>query len=529
MQASQTGTTQGTPQGSPHRTRRLRPAAIVSAIAAAITPNAWAGNTIDLGNDTSLNYSFTATYGAAVRTGAPSGALLSPSNVNGDDGDRNFKRGDMIANRATLLGEANLQRGEFGVFVRGSAFYDRAYRTSNSNDAPATVNHSGAFNAFTDSARYYHGQRAQLLDAYAYGTFGIDSTRLNVKVGNQVVAWGESLFFPNIAGAQGPADATKSFVPGAEVKDILLPVPQLALQWQVNPDLSLLGYYQFTYKPNQLSAPGSYFSTSDIVGPGAQYIIGPGGFQIPRGPDINPSNSGQWGLGTRFRVFGDTELGLYQLHYHDKNPSVVTSLFPTLQYQQKFFGDINLTGASFSTQMLGANIAGEVSYKDGVPVLVNVAGSPTATRGKVLQGQLSAIYAIGPSFLANSQSLLGEIAYQHVVGVTPVNGFSTLTNTTNSAALQLGWSLTYNNVFDGWDMTVPLTYAQALSGKSAVAGAFGSLTGFGDRRASVGVTFKYLNNLELNLTYAMFMGGANTLNRPLADRDYVAFNAKYSF
>lgn len=179
--------------------------------------------------------------------------------------------------------------------------------------------------------------------------------------------------------------------------------------------------------------------------------------------------------------------------------------------------------------MLGANIAGEVSYKDGVPVLVNVAGSPTATRGKVLQGQLSAIYAIGPSFLANSQSLLGEIAYQHVVGVTPVNGFSTLTNTTNSAALQLGWSLTYNNVFDGWDMTVPLTYAQALSGKSAVAGAFGSLTGFGDRRASVGVTFKYLNNLELNLTYAMFMGGANTLNRPLADRDYVAFNAKYSF
>lgn len=199
---------------SPHRTRRLRPAAIVSAIAAAITPSAWAGNTIDLGNDTSLNYSFTATYGAAVRTGGQSGALLSPSNINGDDGDRNFKRGDMIANRATVLGEANLQRGDFGAFFRGSVFYDQAYRTSNSNNAPATVNHTGPFNEFTDSARYYNGQRAQLLDAYAYGAFNIDTTRLNVKLGNQVVAWGESLFFPNIAGAQGPADATKSFVPG---------------------------------------------------------------------------------------------------------------------------------------------------------------------------------------------------------------------------------------------------------------------------------------------------------------------------
>ena len=40
---------------------------------------------------------------------------------------------------------------------------------------------------------------------------------------------------------------------------------------------------------------------------------------------------------------------------------------------------------------------------------------------------------------------------------------------------------------------------------------------------------KYLNNLELNLTYAKFMGGADLNDRPLADRSYVAFNAKYSF
>ncbi|MGT2452048.1 DUF1302 domain-containing protein [Cupriavidus basilensis] len=502
---------------------------IASAVVAACAPSAWAGNTVDLGNDTSLNYSVTANYGVAVRTGAQSNSILSPANINGDDGDRNFKRGDLIANRVSLLGEANLQRGDFGVFLRGSAFYDRAYRSSNSNDAPDTVNHSGTFNEFTDSARWRLGQRAQLLDAYAYGTFDIDNTRLNVKLGNQVIAWGESLFFPNIAGAQGPVDATKAYVPGAEVKDILLPVPQIALQWQATPSFSLLGYYQFTYKSNQLIPPVATLvrlTWSGRAPSSYSGLVASPSLVVP----ISIRRTQARGIGTRFRPFGDdTEIGLYQLRYHDKNPNVVTTLFPSLQYQQKYFGGINLTGASFSTQLLRANVAGEISYRDGVPVLVDVEGSPTATRGRVLQAQLSTIYTIGPSFLADSQTVIGEIAYQHVVGVDAVNGFSTLTNTKNSAALQVGWSLTYNNVFDGWDMTIPLTYAHAFSGQSALAGGFGSLFGFGDRQASAGVTFKYLNNLELNLTYAKYMGGANPVNRPLGDRSYVALNAKYTF
>ena len=116
-----------------------------------------------------------------------------------------------------------------------------------------------------------------------------------MKVGDQVVAWGESLFFPNIAGAQGPSDATKSYMAGAEVKDILLPVPQISTQWQITPNFSLLGYYQFSYQQNRLTAPGTYWSYSDVTYPGAQFIIGPGGMIIPRGPDDKPSARNQWG------------------------------------------------------------------------------------------------------------------------------------------------------------------------------------------------------------------------------------------
>ncbi|MFC3106588.1 DUF1302 family protein [Undibacterium arcticum] len=45
----------------------------------------------------------------------------------------------------------------------------------------------------------------------------------------------------------------------------------------------------------------------------------------------------------------------------------------------------------------------------------------------------------------------------------------------------------------------------------------------------MGTTFKYLNNLELSLAYNAYLGGADPKLRPLADRSYVTFNAKYSF
>jgi hypothetical protein len=138
---------------------------------------AYAGNTIDLGNETSLDYSLTGSYAAAMRTKSPSSTILAPANINGDDGDRNFKKGSLINNRFSVLGEANLYRGDLGVFVRGSAFYDQVYRKANGNDSPFTVNHSGDFNQFTNEAQYYHGRRAKLLDAYVYDTFAIGGTK----------------------------------------------------------------------------------------------------------------------------------------------------------------------------------------------------------------------------------------------------------------------------------------------------------------------------------------------------------------
>lgn len=529
--------------------RGKRRTAVAAAIAVLGLP-AWAGEA-KLGDDISIGYSLTATYSLASRTEGQSAALMNgplsastglPSTVNSDDGDRNFRKGSLINNRISLLGEADIRRKNLGFFVRATGFYDGAYHGTNDNDSPSTVNKSGLYNAFSSEARHSMGQRARFLDAYAHGTFDLgEQSRLNVRVGQQVVQWGEALFFPNIAGAQGPVDATKASVPGVEVKDILLPVGQVAASLRVNPTLSLLGYVQYQYKPTELNPPGSYFSYSDVVGPGAEFIRAAPGFNINRGADLLPRNSGQWGLGARVRVTDETELGAYYLRYHDKNPSVVTNfsnipvapfVVPT-GYNIKYFDDIKLTGLSIATKLGDASIGGELSYKQGVPVLVNSAAGPTATRADALQAQVNFLYTMGPSFLSRSTTFLGELGHLQVRNVDPAMVFgkpaNELSATSSATALQLGMTLNYPNVFPGWDLSVPISYAQQLKGKAAVAGAFGGLVGKGDKRLSIGANFKYLDNLELGLSYVAFLGSADLNLRPLADRDYVAFTAKYSF
>lgn len=518
--------------------------------AAMLAAPAWAG-TAKIGEDTSVEYSLTLNYGLQSRAESPANALINgplnaqglPTTANSDDGNRNFRKGSLTSNRISALGEVDVKRGDLGFFVRATGFYDDVYHRSNDNDSPGTVNKTGAHNEFTEEARKFMGGRARFLDAFAYGNFKVgEQSRLSLRLGNQVVQWGESLFFPNIAGAQGPVDANKANLPGIEVKDILLPVGQASAQLQLNPTLTLLGYYQYQYKPTELQPPGSYFSQTDVVGPGAQFIRAAPGFNIPRGDDITARDSGQWGLGARVRVTNDTELGLYHLRYHDKTPSVVTNFMtipvapfvvPT-SYNVKYFEDIKLTGASIATKLGDVSVGGELSYKQDVPVLVNSLAGPVPTRADATQAQVNFLYLMGPSAIATGNTtFVGELGYLHVGKVQPTTVFgtsaSTLTNKAETVALQFQVAPSYPNVFTGWDLSVPVTYAKVLKGRSPVAGAFGSLVGKGDKRLSVGANFKYLSNLELGVSYNAFLGKADPVNRPLADRDYIALNAKYTF
>ncbi|HKY92311.1 MAG TPA: DUF1302 family protein [Nevskiaceae bacterium] len=518
----------------------------------------------DFGSGLSGHYNLTGSYAAAMRTQSPSGDLVDgpvdpatglPTTANFDDGDRNFDRGSLVNNRLGVLGELFTEWRGYGLALRGDAFYDHAYDDSNDHDSPATVNHAGDHDEFTHAAHRYSRGRARLLDAYVWGNWSPGGeSQVDLRVGRQVVAWGEGLYFGNIAFSQGPSDATKVNVPGIDVKSILLPVEQVSMNVGVTHDLTLMAYYHLRYKPSELEPVGAYFSTADLVGPGAEFGHGfanplygviPGArpvITIPREDDDRPRDGGQWGVGLKYQLTMATNVGLYALRYHDTLPAVVlTPGFPELApgittapneapvaYHLAYFDDIDLVGASFSTKVWDLNLAGEVLHRDGANVLVQGAMGPTSTRGEVSQAFLSAITIVPPNFVSQQIDLVGEVGYIHVDDVDGVDGSDTLVNDRNAWAFTSTATFNYRNVFSKWDLAVPVTFAAMVDGTPGMAGAMGSLYGEGDMRAAIGATFTFLQNLQVGLSFNAFLGSPDLAERPYADRDYVAINLKYT-
>ena len=506
----------------------------------ALAPGATA-NDFTLGENVRGYFTAALNYTAAMRAESQDPKLIDgpinpttglPSTANADDGNRNFDSGSLINNRASVLGEFSLSGESWGVLLRGDAFYDEAYMGRNDNDSPDTINKSGANDRFSDAAKSRQGRRIRLLDAYVYTDLRLGPTRLNLRAGQQVAAWGESLFFSGLASTQSPADATKANVAGTELESILLPVPQAAINWSLTPDLSLRAQYRFDFKATELDPPGSYFSYSDIVGPGAEFLLAaqlPGGGQLraPRTADDEPSDHGQWGVGLDYQLTMTTSLGLFHVRYHNPNPAVITDFSNPAapSYNIAYFEGIDMTALSLSTYVGAASIAAELSFRDGIDMLAGPQQAPV--RGRVSQALVSALYTMSPNLLSEQIDLAGEAGVLRAHSLEQ-GGLSQLAGDRTSWAVSGTATFNYRNIFPLWDLAVPLAYDAIVNGTPAVSGIFRSMVGEHDHRASIAADFVYLQDLEVGLSYNAFLGSADLARRPLADRDYVAPNVQYS-
>jgi hypothetical protein len=511
---------------------------------------AQAGEPIDFGDGLKLDWRIGTTYTLSSRVHDSDPKLVIGSKVGGaNDGDNNFKKGALTANRLGVLVDTKLSKGDSGLVLSGSVFYDDVYHNSNDNVGP--VNKPGPVNEFADETKRYHGGYARMLDAYGYTSFEAgDVGKMTVRAGRHVVSWGEGLFFPGISLAQGPADGTKTGVPGTETKDQLLPEDQVSATLELTPRLTLLGHVQYGWHPTLAAAPGSFLSNSDVVGPGASclsvYVAGNCTF-AKRAPDITPSDTGQWGLGTRYRVTDSTEVGLYYMNYHDRTPITEISVNPSTfasSYAIRYFDNIKLTGASFNTTLGSVAVAGEISYKQGAPVLVDAVSAigvlPTPTRADIVQVNLNAFANLGRTPIAQSVLLLGEVSAVQVSNVEARKAPGTEAFPAFAASNKLSFGdktavaisgqvvLGYPGIMEGWDLTVPISLSHQIQGRSIL----GGVGGEGDTRYSLGVTFTRRDNLAISLNYLGYLGSASLdlpTYRGLTDRDQVSMVMKYTF
>ncbi len=126
---------------------------------------------------------------------------------------------------------------------------------------------------FPDETEDEHGAHAEFLDAYAYASFDVGERVLDLRVGSQVINWGEATFFSGINGMQNRFDASVANVPGTEVKEIFLPTGAVYAQIDLTSALALQTYYQYDWKHTILNGVGSYFSQQDYLGPGARQLL----------------------------------------------------------------------------------------------------------------------------------------------------------------------------------------------------------------------------------------------------------------
>lgn len=204
--------------------------------------------------------------------------------ANGDLGNLNHDSGEAFSTLFKGTHELDINAGDFGFFTRFMYFYDDEAQNTKAWSNPLT---GESYDLCDDSeAESQICQDFRLLDAFAYADFYVgDDIPVSVRVGEQVVSWGESTLISHGINSINPVDIARLKAPGAELKEAFIPVGMVWATIGLTENLSVDMYYQYEWEKTILPAPGSYFSTNDFAGDGGYANNIQLGFTA--NPDIN--------------------------------------------------------------------------------------------------------------------------------------------------------------------------------------------------------------------------------------------------
>lgn len=334
--------------------------------------------------------------------------------INANDGKQNFQSGDVISNVFKGSTDLSLNYQNFGAFLRAKYWYDHALE--NKDGRYKELDDSG----FDNLAKF---SGIALMDAYVWGEFEVLDRPLDVRLGRQVMNWGESTFIQGGINIINPMDGNAFTRPGVEIKEALIPVNMLSLAMGLTDNLSAEMFYQLEYQSTVLPGCGTFFAGSDAIQPGCGPLYAVSGLTeeaqenlslvnplLPPSANMvihkegeNKPKGKQWGASFKYfaEELNSTEFGFYYINYHSRmpymtavtadyddrpgsgfflkgvtnNPAYGDASIPFIQgpkYIVDYPENIELYGLSFNTSgPFGSSLSGEISHRPEMPLQIN--------------------------------------------------------------------------------------------------------------------------------------------------------------
>lgn len=607
----------------------LRPFAVLPALCFSAPAMAlelrWKSLDLALDSEFSLSTAARAQAADPINIGLANGGTARSTNH--DDGNQIYDRGDTISAAAQLSSELSVAIGNFGLFARGRYRVDPLLDSAALYDAADYLPNTGKEFDLTelgrkqDAVRGSQARQDDLLQAYLSASMNLGAHPLSLRLGRQSLDWGEALRLTNGLSSLLALDQTHLRGAGHRIEEAVIPAGMLRLSAGLMRNLTVDGFYQYEWRPDIEEAAGTFFSVNDTLGAGGtQYNLGfgaigentasgalvrdtllpasgcfpapaislptlvdcaPLGSTIPRAPDVQPRDRGQYGgaLALTIPSMNHLELSLYGARYHSRLPvlsgiSRLDEFSPadTASYFVEYPENIRLWGLSFSSPVraLNGTLHGELSRKDGQPLQIDdielvlamlgevsqinpVTGAtlgnqvmPGWRRHTVSQWTLGLTRAFGPRFGYDLLTFELEASGAHVHNLPPESvlryeGPATDTPGDAAAAATQGvpqqqggyatassWGYraqikpSFFNLAGPLGLDFILRYAHDVAGVTPA-----PLTDFvkGRREASVLLDFSWLEAWGFELGYTAYSGAQNLLS----DRDFYEARISRSF
>lgn len=183
--------------------------------------------------------------------------------LNQDDGNLNYDRWQPVSAKAQWVGDLAVKNGDgWSGLLRGSVGYDAAIARTKRTDLES-------------DAESFAVSNPRLLDAYISKELEVMDHPTRLRVGNQVISWGETLYILGGINTINPIYVPGSHSAGAQLKTLFLPSPMVSLNTSITDGLSFEAFYQWQWNAFDFDAPGTFFSTSDVLGDGGRGVYLP--------------------------------------------------------------------------------------------------------------------------------------------------------------------------------------------------------------------------------------------------------------